>query len=141
MADPELNIKIKADSRDARREINQLDGSLRKFSTNIKSLSRDLTILSAGITAAFAGAFQSARKDIPAVDTELKKLTNSFQTIANTVAVAVLPTLKEFNNLIAGVAARFKNLSDGEKIAFNLSLKFPLFKNAMNGAIPPNWDT
>lgn len=103
---------------------NEVLSTTKTFSREFSQLSRTLTLASGAVSAAFIGAFQKARQEVPAVDRELKNVQNSFQDMANSVATATLPTLREFAKLMNGLAAGVRVVSAEHGELLNQILKF-----------------
>lgn len=131
MADPELNINISVNTGEANRKLVETSQSFQRFSRDIKAIgkdlqqvSRDLVQFSGAITTGFGVAFANARKDIPAVDSQLKGLSNSFQVMSNSLASAALPTLQEFGNFMNNTAIAIQNFTANNEALVNSVLKY-----------------
>lgn len=130
MPDPELNIKVSinsseatAGSRKVSESVKDLSTDLKKFGKDLSQVSRELVQFSSAITGGFALAFANARKDIPAVNREFLSLTNSFQSMSDSIATAALPTLQEFSNFMNNVAVSVGNFARENQELVNQVLK------------------
>lgn len=90
---------------------NQFRKEFRASQTALRSFGRDLTQIATltrnvglAITGPFIASFAIARKEIPAVDAELKRVTDSFKAMAMNVSVASLPALKQFSSFMSSTA-------------------------------------
>lgn len=131
----EINILIGLKGAD--KVVSDFEGinkSLKKFSTELGGFSRDLgqigrSVQRTGtlISGAFSAAFIAARKDVPAVGEELKKLKDNFLSISDSIAKATLPSLQEFTKVMGGVSNVFKFLAENNSPLLNTILKFSAF--------------
>lgn len=94
-------------------QVHQLGTSLSSIGRVITQVGNSFGAVGKTITAAFAGAFALARKDIPKVDRTLKDFKNSFIAIADSVAETTLPVLQSLGKIIIGVSNAIGKLSEG----------------------------
>ena len=106
--------------------------SVRKFSRDLREVSRFAVGASAAVVGAFSASFKSAQKDIPAVDSALKDLINSFQVLANNLATIALPTLQEFTSFIRGLVSAISGFAQRNSEFVNSFLKFSAITLALS---------
>jgi len=121
---PQIQVDVKMNDADFNRGIGKMSNQLKTFGRDIQQVSRSMLLLGGSITGAFAVAFKTASKDLPAVSNELKSLTNSFQALSDSVAIVALPTLKEFTNFINNLAIMIKNFAESHQELVNSVLKW-----------------
>jgi hypothetical protein len=112
MANPEIQFDVSLNDSDYQKGVTRVQGSakniakeFRSLGVEIQNVSRTLTFFGGAVTASMTATFAKAAKDIPAVDQKLKDIGNSFQALADNVALAALPSLNEFAKFLNGTVA------------------------------------
>lgn len=120
MADFKLQGTLEFGTANAVRNINQFNERLGKTGQTIRSfgsevlqnLGTQFAQLGAAMTGSIAGAVAIARKELPEVQELLKDVSDSFNVMATSVTKAVIPSMKDFRDLMEGVAGVVKGFAE-----------------------------
>jgi hypothetical protein len=110
MANPQIQVDVKLNDADYQRGASNIQKSAKQMAQDFQKLGREISQVSqtmvffgGAVTASIGTAFAKAAKDLPVIDQQLKEISNSFQALADNVAIAAAPSLEAFTKLVNGM--------------------------------------
>lgn len=114
--------------------IGRLGNEITRFGKNVDQVIRPLGQLGVAITGIFSASFLAASKELPAVDSGLKQIKNSFEEMSKSIAQAALPSLKEFSQFLIVASNTLKAFAQQHPEVINGILKLGVALLALKGA-------
>lgn len=110
MSNPQIQVDVKLNDSDyqkgaagIQKSAKQMAQDFQKLGREISQVSQTMVFFGGAVTASVGAAFAKASKDLPVVDQQLKEIGNSFQALADNVALAAAPSLEAFAKLVNGM--------------------------------------
>lgn len=131
MANPEIVVDVKLNDSEYQRGASKVQSSVKQMATDFKKLGqevsqvgRTMVFFGGAVTASLGAAFANASKDLPAIDQQLKEISNSFQALSDNIATAAQPSLEAFAKIVNGTVFAVSKFVAEHQVMVNQFIKY-----------------